>query len=222
MATQTSLIETKVESRRPLKKAERDPQSLFDLDERLAELMDRVEEASGQNQDPPPELIQEIHEYLEAFQSKVDRIAGYWRWQESIAEICGREADRFAARKKSAEGRLARLKNMLQGFLMSRGLKKIEGERAAITVRENSVASLVIDDPPAIAEHHWESPVHLTKTELQEIVYQLVDGDLRRKLETWLAGDGWKINESAVRATLAKGSGMPGVRLVKGHHVRLR
>lgn len=199
-----------------------EPQSLFDLDERLTELMDRLDEATAENAEAPEELIQEINDYLEAFESKVDRIAGYWRWQESIAEICGREAERFAARKKSAEGRLVRLKNMLQGFLLSRGIKKVEGDRASITLRENSLASLVIDDPPAIAEHFWEIPVRLSKAELQEIVYQLAEGELRGRLEFWLAGDGWKINESALKATLANGSEMQGVRLVKGHHVRLR
>ena len=113
------------------RKPERDPRSLFDLDERLIELMDRAEETAVDGE-IPQELLQEINDYLDAFRLKVDRIAGYWRWQESIARICDEEAERLTARKKAAEGRLNRLKDMLLAFMLARGLKKLEGEKAAI------------------------------------------------------------------------------------------
>ncbi len=61
-------------------RAELDHQSLFDLDERLIELMDRLEDTIAEGGEPPPELQQEISDYLEAIRTKVDRIAGYWRW----------------------------------------------------------------------------------------------------------------------------------------------
>lgn len=67
----------------------RDPRSLFDIDERLVELMDQVADVAADGQEPPSELIEEINEYIEAFHSKVDRIAEYVRWHESIASICG-------------------------------------------------------------------------------------------------------------------------------------
>jgi hypothetical protein len=202
-------------------KPERDPRSLFDIDERLIDLMDRVEEAAEAG-DIPEELLQEINDYLEAFRTKVDRIAGYWRWQESIARICGEEAERLSARKKAADGRVSRLTSMLLAFMMSRGLKKLEGEKAAIGMQPNGTPSLVIDDPIQIGERFFENSIRFTKTELQEIVYQLSDGELRRRLETTLAADGWEINGSAVRSTLTNNSVVPGARLVKGHHVRLR
>jgi DNA repair exonuclease SbcCD ATPase subunit len=107
----------------PEQSAVRDPRSLFDIDERLVELMDQVADAAADGQEPRTELIEEINEYIEAFQSKVDRIAGYLRWQEAIASICSSEAERLSARKKAAEGRVSRLKNMLLHFMLSRGLK---------------------------------------------------------------------------------------------------
>jgi hypothetical protein len=199
-----------------------EPQSLFDIDEHLAELMDRVEEATAEGAEIPADLIQEVNDYLEAFRSKVDRIAGYLRWQESIAAICGAEAERLSARKKAAEGRIERLKGMLMMFMMSRGLKKIEGDKASIGVQQNSTASLVIDDPLQIGECFWENLIRFTKTEFQEIVYQLPEGGLRRRLEVLLTGDGWQINGSAVRASIVNGAAVAGARLVKGHHVRVR
>ena len=208
--------------RRLARNTERDPRSLFDLDDRLIELMDHVEDAAAEHGEIPAELLQEINDYLEAFRTKVDRIAGYWRWQESIADICGKEAERLEARKKAAEGRLGRLKNMLLAFMMARGLKKLEGEKAAIGMQANGMASLVIDDPLQIGECFFESNIRLTKTELQEIAYQLADGELRRRLEATLKGQGWEINGSAVRFAIMNNSTVSGARLVKGNHVRLR
>src|SRR5207249_7151859 len=127
---------------RLIQKSERDPRSLFDLDERLIELMNCAEEAA-EDGGISQELLQEINDYLEAFRTKVDRIAGYCRWQESIAGICGEEAERLSARKRAAERRVNRLKDMLLAFMMSRGLKKLEGEKAAIGLQANSTPSLV-------------------------------------------------------------------------------
>src|SRR5439155_8045054 len=91
----------------------------------------------------------------------------------------------------AAERRVNRLKDMLLAFMMSRGAKRLEGERTAIGLQANSMASLVIDDPLHIGECFFEKSLRFTKTELQEIVYQLADGQLRRGLETALAADGW-------------------------------
>lgn len=204
------------------RKTERDPRSLFDLDERLIELMDRTEEATTDGREVPGELVQEINEYLEAFRGKVDRIAGYWRWQESIAEICAREAERLEARAEAAAARVDRLKSMLLAFMLPRDLKKLEGEKASIGKQQNSTASLVIDDPTHIDEGFFENNLRFTKTELRELVSHLPDCQMRRRMAVAIDRDGWEINNSAVRCALANNSPVPGARLVKGHHVRLR
>ena len=49
------------------------------------------------------------------------------------------------------------------------------------------MASLVIDDPLQIGECFFEKNLRFTKTELQEVIYQLADGKLRRRLEDALA-----------------------------------
>lgn len=99
--------------RQVVRRPDRDLRSLFDLDERLIDLMDRAEEESADNGILSKELATEITDYLEAFRSKVDRIVGYWRWQESVTEICGQESERLAARKRAADAWVARLKGML-------------------------------------------------------------------------------------------------------------
>jgi hypothetical protein len=89
-------------------------------------------------------------------------------------------------------------------------------------MQANGMASLVIDDPSQLGECFLENSIRFTKTELQEVVYQLAEGELRRRLEGALAGSGWEINGSAVRIAIGSNSPVPGARLVKGHHVRLR
>jgi hypothetical protein len=205
-----------------VRRTERDGRSLFDLDDRLIELMDLVEDAAEQSGDVPQEFVQEINDYIEAFRTKVDRIAGYVRWQESIARICGEEVERLSARKRAAEARVSRLKGMLLAFMMSRGLRKLEGEKASIGMQVNSTPSLVIDDPLQVAECLFEREVRVTKTELRQIAHQLPDGDVRRRLQRVIDADGWEVNAAAIRAKFANGSPVTGARLVKGHHVRIR
>ena len=206
---------------RIVRKPDRDHRSLFDLDDRLIELMSMVEEAADAGDEISKELAQEIDTYLEAYRLKVDCIVGYWRWQQSIADISSKEADRLSARKKAAENRVNRLKVFLFAFMMARGIKKLEGEKSDIGMQRNSTASLVIDDPLQIADHFFERNMRFNKTELQEIVYQLNEGDVRRRLELALK-DGWEVNGEAIRAALVNQQAIAGTRLVTGSHVRVR
>ena len=208
--------------RRTARTWQRDPRSLFELDDRFIDLMDRAEEEVECSGEISAELLVEITEYLDAFRSKVDRIAGYWRWQESIARICGEEVDRLAARKKAAEGRVTRLKSMLLAFMTSRGQKKLEGEKASITKQQNSTPALVIDNPLEISNEYFVLQFQFTKRDIQAIVAALEPTELRKRLEFALQCDGWEIDTSAVRAALLNNATLNGARLTKGHHVRIR
>ena len=67
--------------RRLARRAERDPRSLFELDERFVELMERADEEASETGEVSAALLVEITDYLEAFRGKVDRIAGFCRWR---------------------------------------------------------------------------------------------------------------------------------------------
>lgn len=80
-------------------------ESLFAIDERLADLTDQAPGAAAEIGEVPRELLAEIDDCLEAFRTTVDRIAGRRLRRESIAAIRGKEVGRRpAARKKAAEG----------------------------------------------------------------------------------------------------------------------
>ena len=116
---------------------------------------------------------------------------------------------------------MTRLKGFLFVFMMARGIKKLEGEKSDIGMQRNSTASLIVDDPLQIAEHFFERNVRFSKTELQEIVYQLAEGEVRRRLDLPLK-DGWEVNGEAVRAALVNHEVIAGARLVTGSHIRVR
>ena len=116
---------------------------------------------------------------------------------------------------------MTRLKGFPFAFMLARGIKKLEGEKSDIGVQHNSTASLVIDDPLQIAEHFFERNVRFSKTELQEIAYQLGEGEVSRRLDLSLK-DGWEVNGEAVRAALVNNEAIAGVRLVTGSHIRIR
>jgi hypothetical protein len=106
--------------------------------------------------------------------------------------------------------------------MMSRGLRKLEGDKSTVGLQSNSMPSLVIDDPLQMEGCFFHKTLRFTKTELQEIVFQLADGQLRQRLEAALMASGWEVDSSAVRFAITNGSDIWGARLVKGHHVRLR
>ena len=72
---------------------------------------------------------------------------------------------------------------MAPQIIASSILRKLEGEKAAIGLQANSMASLVIDDPLWVGECFFEQNVRFTKTELQEIVISSQMGN---------CGRGWK------------------------------
>ncbi len=196
--------------------------TLFEIDRELDELLDNAEAEAAANQGQiSAETKQAIEAYLEAFHKKVDAIAGYIRYQEIVAETARREEQRLAVRKRAAENRVKSLKEMLVYFLLARGLKKMEGELNTISLQKNGQPSLVVDDPSAVPDCFYEASVRLCKTELQALVTQLPDGELRARLERALQHE-LGIAQGAVRSALLKGKAIAGARLYKGHHIRLR
>ncbi len=207
---------------RVVRKPERDHRSLFELDDRLIELMSQVEDATEAGTEITPELAQEIDTYFEAHRRKVDRIAGYWRWQQSIADICSKEAERLSARKRAAEIRVTRLKGFLMAFMTARAIKKLEGQKSEIATQRNSTASLVIDDLLQLPAELVERSIRFTKAELKEIASQLPEGHMRCRLDWTLKANDWEPNRESIRAALPMEHTIPGVRMVTGAHVRIR
>ena len=131
----------------------------------------------------------------------------------------GRIAERRAALRARAEAESG-----------AGGLEVIEGDAStpesvglALSAMTFAIGRrfVVVDDPLQIGERFFERSVRFSKTELQEIVYQLTEGEVRHRLELALK-DGWEVNGEAVRAAVVSQEIIAGARLVTGSHVRIR
>jgi hypothetical protein len=198
--------------------------SMFEIDESLAALVEAAaEEADASGGDISEELKTAMATYAEAFGYKVDRIADYVKAQKAEAELAQREAERFEARYKAAENREKRLKQMLAWLMVSRNVQKLRGVMNTISLQANSTASLVIQETTHIPDSFYRAQIDLSWPEWHEILEGLQPGGLRDHLR---AAEGQAVQRELQRGiladALARGEAIPGVTLVKGHHVRLK
>src|SRR5215467_9077935 len=158
-------------------------QSIFEIDESLAALVEAAEADAEANNGELSEPIKEaLVTYAEAFGNKVDRIADFLKAQKAEAEIAQREAERFQARYKAAENREKRLKQMLVWFMISRNTPKLRGSQNTISLQANSAPSLTIQETSHIPDSFYRAKVELTWPEWREIVDSLPPSHLRDRL----------------------------------------
>ena len=198
--------------------------SIFEIDEFLEALVEAAEaDAAANNGETTDSIKSALATYVEAFGLKVDRIADFLKAQRAEAEISQREAERFQNRHKAAENREKRLKQMLVGFMLSRGVLKLRGELNTISLQANSTPSLSIQEVAQIPASFYRARVDLTWPEWAEVLESLPAGRLRVRLTT---GEGRFIQKELQRGILAdallRGESIPGVALTKGSHIRLR
>ena len=199
-------------------------QSIFEIDESLAALVEAAEADAEANNGELSEPIKEaLVTYAEAFGYKVDRIADFLKAQKAEAEIAQREGERFQARHKAAENREKRLKQMLVWFMLTRNVQKLRGELNTICLQANSAPSLVINDTTRIPASFYRARIEISWPEWIEVIESLPQGPLRDRL---MNGEGRFVQKELQRGILAdalgRGQVVEGVSLVKGSHVRLR
>jgi Siphovirus Gp157 len=199
-------------------------QSIFEIDESLAALVEAAEADADANNGELSEPIKEaLVTYAEAFGYKVDRIADFLKAQKAEAEIAQREGERFQARHKAAENREKRLKQMLVWFMLTRNVQKLRGELNTICLQANSAPSLVVNETTHIPASFYRARIEITWPEWVEILETLPQGPLRDRLTN---GQGNFVQKELQRGilsdALARGEVVEGASLVKGSHVRLR
>jgi len=199
-------------------------QSIFEIDESLAALVEAAEADAEANNGELSEPIKEaLVTYAEAFGYKVDRIADFLKAQKAEAEIAQREGERFQARHKAAENREKRLKQMLVWFMLTRNVQKLRGELNTICLQANSAPSLVINETTHIPASFYRARIEISWPEWIEVIEALPQGPLRDRL---ISGEGkfvqMELQRGILSDALARGEVVEGILLVKGSHVRLR
>jgi hypothetical protein len=195
--------------------------TLFEIDEALAALIDSAEEEAAANGgEISDELRNALADYVEAFGEKVDRIAGFLKAQQAFAELAKAEEERLHARRKAAENRAKGLKTFLSGWMTVRQCSKLRGRLNTITLAKNSADSLVIDDGAQIPDRYHRVAIQLGWDEWRFVLEVLPSGPLRERLAAQGARQR-ELNRAHLQEAIAGGVQLAGVRLARGHHIRL-
>jgi len=198
--------------------------SMFEIDEALDALVEAAQQEAEENGGEISDALKHaLATYAEAFEYKIDRIANYLKAQKAEAEIAQREADRFYARQKAAEGREKRLKQMLAWYMTTRNTRKLRGAMNTITMQANSTPSIVIQDFTHIPDSYYMARVEISWGEWRDVLSAIPAGPLLDRLD---GGIGKFVQKDLLRGVLSdalvRGEKIEGVTLTKGDHIRLR
>ena len=149
---------------------------------------------------------------------KVDRIARYLRATEFKARAAKEEAARLTARQKTAENRLVQVKSMLAFYMLSRGLRRLEGELNTLRLQKNGQAALEIE-VSALPQSYYLRTLTLTEPHWEQILNAVTCPSLRTILETSVVNV--EPDRERIRLELQAGYEISGATLVKREHVRL-
>ncbi len=187
--------------------------SLFEIDMELDGLLEEIELQIESEGEPSEELIARFQRFCEARGEKVDRIGRFVRMMEAREQFCRSEAARLSDRARSAANRIERTKNMALYYLLSRDLKKIEGQQFTLRAQKNSQDSVRITDLGAIPKCYcrvearvagivWEKALSLLPFELAKILESSVQ-------ET-------RPDNDAIKAAVAQNEVVPGAEVRRG------
>lgn len=192
--------------------------TLFEID---AELETQFEAATNEEEHTgvtSEEAKQRCLDLFAELGKKVDRIARYVRATEFKARVANEEAARLTARQKTAENRLAQVKSMLAFYMLSRGLRRLEGELNTFRLQKNGQAALEID-VSALPQSYSLRTLTLTEPDWEQILNAVTCPSLRMILEASVVNV--KPDRERIRLELQAGHHISGATLVKREHVRL-
>ena len=192
--------------------------TLFEIDEELEAQFEAATNEEEQTGVISEEAKQRCLDLFAELGKKVDRIARYLRATEFKARAAKEEAARLTARQKTAENRLAQVKSMLAFYMLSRGLRRLEGELNTFRLQKNGQAALEID-ASALPQSYYLRTLTLTEPDWERILNAVTCPSLRAMLEASVV----KVepDRERIRLELQAGHEIPGATLVKGEHVRL-
>ena len=102
-------------------------------------------------------------------------------------------------------------------------MPKLRSEFNTISLQANSTPSMLIQDTSPIPANFYRAKINLTWPEWIEILGALPEGTLRERLS---GTEGTFVEKELQRgifsSAVASGEPIPGVGLVKGHHIRHR
>jgi len=192
--------------------------SLFEIDAELDTLLDAIQEQSENGEPVSEDLVVRFHEFCRAHGEKVDRIGRFVRMMEAREAYCRSEANRLADRARSAAGKVERTKAMALFYLMSRDLRKIEGQQFTLRIQKNSHDSVKITDELLLPISYRKIEARVDGVLWETIVSHLPEG-LAAALEACVQDT--KPDTDAIKAAAMRNEEVPGADLRRGSHLRV-
>ena len=192
--------------------------SLFEIDNELDDLLEQIEEQADAEGEPSEDLLSRFREFCAAHGEKVDRIGRFVKMMEAREQFCRAEAARLGERARSTANKVHRTKSMVLFYLMSRELRKIEGQQFTLRIQKNSQDSVRILDEPSL-------PTAYRKIEAQigGILWQTVLSCLPEELERAMAVCvlEMKPDAEAIKAASMRHEEIAGAEVRRGSHLRV-
>lgn len=192
--------------------------SLFEIDAELDGLFDEIEERTAQGGDPGEELVARFQQFCDAHGEKVDRIGRFLRVMEAREQFCRAEAARLSDRARAAASKVERTKNMVLYYLLSRDLKKIEGQQFTLRAQKNSQDSVRIIDEAVIPKCYCRIEAQVPGT-VWETVLSLLPDELAKTLE--LSAQKITPESEAIKAAVMRNQHVAGVEVRRAFHLRV-
>lgn len=192
--------------------------TLFEIDAELEAQFEAATKEEEQTGVTSEEAKQRGLDLFAELGKKVDRIARYVRATEFKARAAKEEAARLTARQKTAENRLAQVKSMLAFYMLSRGLRRLEGELNTFRLQKNGQAALEID-ASVLPQSYSLRTLTLAEPDWEQILNAVTCPSVRMILEASVVNV--EPDRERIRLELQAGREISGALLVKGEHVRL-
>jgi hypothetical protein len=192
--------------------------SLFEIDMELDILLEQIElqiESEGQ---PSEESVARFQQFCEARGEKVDRIGRFVRMMEAREQFCRNEATRLGDRARAAATKVERTKNMALYYLLSRDLKKVEGQQFTLRAQKNSQDSVRITDESALPKCYCRIEARVPGV-IWETVLSLLPEELAKKLESGIQES--RPDNDAIKTAVAQNEIVPGAEVRRGMHLRV-
>jgi hypothetical protein len=195
-----------------------DGNTLFEIDRELDSMLDQIEDEAEENGTASPELLERFRQFCEAESEKVDRIGRFLTLMDNRLRYCRQQAEHFQKRARTADAKVVNTKNMVLYFLMSRGLKKIEGNEFTLRMQKNSQDSVEITDAAQVPLTCRELEVRISGRLWEEVIAFLPE-DTSKVLASCVRDD--RPNNDAIKEASSRFEEIPGAQVKRGVHLRV-
>ena len=192
--------------------------SLFEIDMELDSLLEQIQEHVEACGEPSEDLVARFHQFCDAHGEKVDRIGRFVRMMEAREQFCRNEASRLSDRARAAAGKVERTKNMVLYYLLSRDLKKIEGQQFTLRAQKNSQDSVRITDEAALPLCFCRIDARIDGSVWQTVLSLLPD---QIAMALMSSVQEKRPNTEAIKAAAMQDGEVPGTEIRRGSHLRV-